>query len=84
MRRSTVLSLPPQLAFPGCSKKTLRSKFVDVEGGGHQDDLHAPRIRVDELLDEEHHEVQILFAIVNLVQDYVGPLREGPAVRKFF
>ena len=53
-------------------------ELVDVQGGRHEDDLDSARVGVDELFDQQAHEVKVFFAIVNLVQDDVGPRGDAP------
>ena len=56
----------------------LLDQFSDVECGRHEDELHAARVRVDELLGEQHQEVHVLFAVVNLVENDVCPICQTP------
>jgi hypothetical protein len=59
-------------------QKKVPFQLLDVERGRHEDELDASRVCVDELLAEQHHEVEVLFAVVDLVQDDVRVLGEAP------
>jgi hypothetical protein len=59
-------------------QKKVPFQLLDVERGRHEDELDASRVCVDELLAEQHHEVKVLFAVVDLVQDDVRVLGEAP------